>query len=143
MNKMNRKGFTMVELLSVVVILGILLSISVVAYSKYKDKTSKNSYKMMHENAALAAENYFMDVPGSDNVTIADLVRYDYLATTVDPWDNEKICVGEVSIDSKIEKQDDAIELYKYKVQLKCSQGCTCLIYPDKTPCDCAADYQG
>ena len=35
MKKINRKGLTMVELLAVVVIIGILASMSIIAYTKY------------------------------------------------------------------------------------------------------------
>ena len=42
---MNKKAFTMVELLGVLVILGILSGVSVTAVYKYKEKAQKQAYE--------------------------------------------------------------------------------------------------
>jgi type IV pilus assembly protein PilA len=39
--KLNKKGFTLIELIVVIAILGILAAIAVPAYSKYKENASK------------------------------------------------------------------------------------------------------
>lgn len=142
---MNKKGFTMVELLGTVVILGILISIGIATYSGQRERSARKSYNLIHSGAASAAENYFMDYPSEDEVTIEKLVEDEYLESAKDPWDGDHKCTGKVDI-SSIEgddEDDEALELHNYRVQLKCIKGCTCLVYPNKTPCDCEDEYNG
>ena len=47
MKKINNKGFTLVEVLGAIVILGILMGIAVASYSVYRDKANTTSYKLM------------------------------------------------------------------------------------------------
>lgn len=138
---MNRKGFTMIELLATIVILGILMSLGIMAYTYNRDRSAKKAYKLMHSNVSSAAENYFMDNMAMDEVSLETLVSDQYLESAQDPWDKDGKCTGEVSIDSVIDEEEDALPLYNYKVQLKCSKGCTCLIYPNKSNCTCDDKY--
>ena len=41
---MNKKGFTLIEVLAVIVIIGILLIITIPAVSSYIDRANKSSY---------------------------------------------------------------------------------------------------
>ena len=52
---MNNKGFTLVEILSTIVILAILSIISVVAYTRYIDYTKKKAYDTMAISASCPA----------------------------------------------------------------------------------------
>ena len=142
---MNRKGFTMVELLGTVVILGILMTFGMITFFGQRDRSAKKAYNLIHEGAAQGAENYFMDVPGDSTVTIDQLVDLEYMEPAIDPWDKEGKCIGEVEkiLEDENKKHDDAIDLYYFKVQVKCAHGCTCLIYPKKTPCECVGTYRG
>ena len=145
---MNKKGFTMIELLAAVVILGILLTLSIAGYSRYRESASKKSYNMMHEGLYQAAENYFMDYPTSEEgavVTVETLANSEYIERPIDPWNKEGLCTGrvtrlELTEAEKQKKRDnpDAITLYRFQVELKCLRGCTCLIYPAKTGCECS-----
>lgn len=56
MNK-NKNGFTLVELLAVIVILSIISSIAVVSYNSYISKSKKDYYDTAVENMAAAAES--------------------------------------------------------------------------------------
>ena len=141
---MNKKGFTMVELLGTIVILGILMSVAIAAYSTIRERSAKKTYNLLHKGVADAAENYFLDVPGDDNITVDDLVEQDYLEPANDPWDPDKKCVGRVTkeLPAGNKKNEDSIDLYTFKVELKCTSGCTCLVYPDKNSCECGADLK-
>ena len=66
---LNNKGFSLIELLAAVTILGILMLVAVVGYSKYIDKAKKDSINIFNKSAISAAEEYFMDNPYENNVT--------------------------------------------------------------------------
>ena len=110
---MNKKGFTMVELLGTIVILGILMSVAIAAYSTIRERSAKKTYNLLHKGVADAAENYFLDVPGDDNITVDDLVEQDYLEPANDPWDPDKKCVGRVTkeLPAGNKKNEDSIIL--------------------------------
>ena len=139
---MNKKGFTMVELLGTVVILGILLTMAIAGYTRYQDSSSQKAYNLMHQGMAQAAENYFMDTLGSDSVTLDELVEGEYMDSAKDPWNKDGTCTGKVERSlgegsSARTQHDDVLEEYYYEVQLRCNKGCTCLEYPTKKKCDC------
>lgn len=54
----KKRGFTVVELIVVIVVLGILVSVTVVAYSGWRNTTSQNEVKSDLKNVATAMENY-------------------------------------------------------------------------------------
>ena len=56
--KLNKKGFTMVELLAVIVILGILAIISVAAVQGIIAKAKERYYKSQEENFVMATQSY-------------------------------------------------------------------------------------
>ena len=139
---MKNKGFTMVELLATILILGILMTIAIGAYSRYRERASRDAYKTLSKSAANAAENYFMDNLNNDKTVTVDLqtlVDEEYLESLKDPWDKEKECKGIVVREEESTKQQDSIDSYTYNVTLKCSRGCKCT-YPNKDSCQCKTD---
>ena len=68
---MNRKGFTMVELLGAIVILSILMTIGMNTYFRQREKSSRKAYDMMHESVYSAAEEYYIVVKGDTLGAIA------------------------------------------------------------------------
>lgn len=66
----NRSGFTLVELLIVVVVLGILVAIALPRYSNTRDKAKIAALRTDLRNAETAEETYY-----ADNMVYADLAQ--------------------------------------------------------------------
>lgn len=66
----NQSGATMIELLYVIVIIGILASISIVSYSMYKEKAEYAKAEATLRNARTAFEVGDQDAPDGLNVPI-------------------------------------------------------------------------
>ena len=139
---MKNRGFTMVELLGVIVVLGILSMIAIGAVSRYRYQAAEQAFKTLSESSANAAENYYMDnLAAADTVSLEELVEDDYLENLNDPWGDNKNCTGQVTreLSDENKKKDDSIDLYKFKVELKCSRKCKCTIYPKSNEaCTCS-----
>ena len=94
----NNKGFTLVEILASVTILGIISVISIVAYSSYLKTTRQKAYDAMAKSASSAAGEYIMDYVGTESVTLQELVEGQYLEPPMDPSNKDAQCTGKVDI---------------------------------------------
>ena len=103
---LNNKGFSLIELLAAVTILGILMLVAVVGYSKYIDKAKKDSIDIFNKSAISAAEEYFMDNPYEENVSVGTLIDDNYLEVP-----GEKVTDGK-SYSGKIEINGNNYKLY-------------------------------
>lgn len=106
------------------------------AYNVFKVKAAKDAFKVMSNNAAVSADEYFMDhineATVGASVSIQDLVDGSYLEKTRDPFNQEGVCTGTVKI-IDISGTGKA-KLYKYSVYLKCSKNMeSCKEYPGGT----------
>jgi prepilin-type N-terminal cleavage/methylation domain-containing protein len=86
----NDRGFTLVELLIVIVILGILAAVTVFAVRGITDKSQENSCATEKRAIETATEAYFADT-GADATVMADLVG-SYLRT--DPSSRWSLTAG-------------------------------------------------
>ena len=59
--KINNKGFSMVEILAVVVILGVLSTIGIVSVTRLIENSRKHYYEAQAEQLVLAAQSYAND----------------------------------------------------------------------------------
>lgn len=70
----NQKGFTLVELMVVVIIIGILVAIAVPVYNNVQDNAKKNACKASARTILGAVEVYKADHNGAAPTAIGDLV---------------------------------------------------------------------
>ena len=80
----NKNGFTLLELLIVVAIIGILLGVAIPAFSQYKTRAMDTDAKSNLHNLYLACKAYWGDKSSSPNcnVSIASGTTYGYLQSS-------------------------------------------------------------
>lgn len=123
----NNKGFTMIELLAVVTIMGILMVVAVPAVTKYITKGRNQSLETMFKSSYEAAENYMMEKDilfktGDYTITLKTLVDEQYLEPLFDP-STENRC--DTNTDSKVVvtysgTTAGGLPNYEYEVRIKC-----------------------
>ena len=67
---MKKKGFTLIELIAVVVILGVIALIAVPAVTYYLSGAQNDAYKIAEQNLADAAYNMFADCAGVGDLEV-------------------------------------------------------------------------
>ena len=95
---MNKKGFSLVELLGTITIMGILMGLAITAYSRYINGTRKKAYETLVQSSISAMEEYIVDHPTATTVTINDLYEKDYLERPTDPSSSENIFKNGISL---------------------------------------------
>ena len=75
----NKKGFTLVELLAVIIILSIILSITAIAVMKVKKNQDRINYQNMISGILTGAKNYVTNHPGETSVTVNELINKKYI----------------------------------------------------------------
>ena len=141
---MNNKGFTLVEILAAVTILGILTVMAIGGYTRYIDYAKKQAYKNMAKSVSTAAEEYVMDNPGiavktkkknldgggfkyilndarSPYVSFSELIEEGYLNGAGDPNNKGHNCEGKVRIGLVEAASKKALDQYIYVVDLCCA----------------------
>lgn len=118
----NNKGFTLVELLATITIMGILAGIGIAGVSRILNKARTNYYEKLEGNIITAAKSYYNDhrplLPNDDiterTIKLETLTKNKYLTKVVDY--NKKDCDLEKSYVT-VTKED---KKYKYTVSLSC-----------------------
>ena len=128
---MNKKGFTMIELLATITLMGIIATMAVVAYTKYVDTTRNTVYKDYEKSLEVAATNYFLNntglLPSVNNsngtkVLATTLINEGYLENMKDPKNNSFNCNNNSYV---IVTRKDNVGFnmnLEYKVCLVCSK---------------------
>ena len=131
MEKLNKKGFTLVELIATIVVLALVVSISAYAITNIINSAKEKNYELLIKNIKDASETYYQEckykysnnsgITCNDTVTLQELVNYGYLKGNgtedneidnkmkiVNPKNNKDI--GECSIAVKYENGKLTIE---------------------------------
>ena len=90
--KMNKKGFTLMELLATVVILGIISTIGIVSVNKVLEKSHKEYEVKQAKMVTTAAQSYFTDnksllpqkVLTINTIQLKTLIDNNYIGKVVD-----------------------------------------------------------
>ena len=79
MKKMNKKGFSLVELLAVIVLLSIIAGLALLAYDSYYDNSKIKVYQNYEEGMQEAAMEYIIDTGDMPTTTTKLKLRLKYL----------------------------------------------------------------
>lgn len=77
MMKKDEKGFTLIELMIVIAIIGILAAIAIPQFSAYRQRSYNATAEADLRNAATAQEAYYVDNQGYTNV-VANIIGSTY-----------------------------------------------------------------
>lgn len=116
MNK--NKGFTLVEVIGVVLILSLVLIISVPSLTRTLKKNEQKKYNAYLDNIVLASENYFVrkvlkeESVDSYTITLGDLIDEGYIKEVVVNPSNDK----KLSRDTQINITKKVDNTYNYEV---------------------------
>ena len=123
--RLNKKGFTLVEILAAIVILGILMGLAIVAVSSILSNSKEGFYDNLEDQLILAAKSYYGDhrtllpqnIGQERQVTVETLIKNNYLkrGSVVDYGKAECNTTASYVSVIKSSKKD-----YIYSVYLKC-----------------------
>ncbi len=119
--KNNQMGFSLIELLGVVALLGILSTVAISATTKYLKQSREQSFSMISQSIYEAAQN--CQTAGKCSVTTyttSKLQELGYIGRLKNPRSSKSDCTGSVQINSKHTSSFSGYTEYSYKVTLKC-----------------------
>lgn len=124
----DKKGFTLVELLATVTILGILSTIAIVSVSGLLEKGRNEHYKTAEKQMIQAAQSYAQQnrgalpktINGSSNVQLNTLITNKYIQPIKDHTD--KVCSNSDLAASYVTIKKTSQTNYSYQAYLKCGK---------------------
>lgn len=104
---MNKKGFSLVELLAIIIIIGLILIVALPAVTKLLKSNNNKQYEKYYEIVKAGALRYanelkdelggYNDIGCIDDITLEDLIK----ANMVKEYNDKDItCTGEIRLDN-------------------------------------------
>ncbi len=125
----NKKGFTLMELLAVIIILGVLMTLGVVSVQKYLDQARNASYDDFERTLKASTTNYLIEHTGeiptigsTFRINATDLINNGYLKTLKDPDKPNSDCNSSSYVIVKRNSNTDFNMDLEYHPCLKCSR---------------------
>ena len=128
---MNKKGFTMVELMAVIIILGILMSLAYMGVSQYLRRARNATYEDFEENIRTGATNYLIDHTGyipevgeSIVIDVSKLICEGYVEELQDPHSPTKGGTCNLNSYAIVTREEDTSSnmMITYEACLSCSE---------------------
>ena len=85
---MNKKGFTLIELIAVIALLGIIIVIAVPAITTMRQNALEREAEAQINSIESAAVYYSQDTGTTENITVQTLLQNGYLDPTYEYGDN-------------------------------------------------------
>ena len=136
---MNKKGYTLIELLAVIVIISLLGGIAVISYSSYQQNTAERVFKTYMDSMHEATIMYFLEntsqVPTSNNPSKTIYLSDLKIEPIKNPYDINDKCLTNTNGNSYVEtsyidkSNNKGISGIKYKVCLICNKYRECKEY--------------
>ena len=129
--KINNKGFSMIELLLAISLLGILSGIGIQAFQRYQTKARKQAVETLAKSASQAAEDYLMDHPAAKKVDLKTLYEENYISSIENPYNSDTTCSGKVKIFKEAQTSSKSLSKNTYTVSVCCDENYYTYSFPD------------
>ena len=126
----NNKGFTFVEILAVIVLIGILSSIAIIGVSRYRENAKNKDYEALARSAYNGMEEYMMKHPYRKKASLEKLENESFISNRKDPGTKTTDCTGTVEVDKKESGTTGKMDKNEFTVYLCCTNYKKKYIYP-------------
>ena len=128
---MNKKGFSLVELLATIVIIALLSGVATISYSAFIRQSENNTFERYQDTMHSEAVAYFLDNPTEIPTSSTKRLSLAMLKTKAinNPVDKDDLCPNSY-VDVTRNSSSGMISL-KYNVCLKCRAFDKCKEYID------------
>ena len=126
----NKRGFSLIELIGVIVILGVIFLIAISEVNRYVKKTKEQTYETYLKNIETATKNKMINcIKGKEDcnipepgdklkLTVETLIEEGYIEKLQDPEEKGSFCTGY----SEVTNNGASVPDLAYQVCLKCSK---------------------
>ncbi len=131
MRELNKKGFTIVEMLATLVILAIMMGVAIGAVYIHAQNSRKQSMETIASTSYDGMVNYMMEngillnpsgtAGDSQSITIEELYDNNYVERPNDPYNDGAMCSGTVTVTNESTSASTGIDDYRYDVHVECS----------------------
>ena len=128
---MNNKGFTFIEILAVIVLIGILSSIAIIGVSRYRENAKNKDYEALAKSSYSAMEEYMMKNPYKKDASLETLENGSFLSNRKDPATKTTDCTGSVEVVKIKTGTNGEMDENNYIVYLCCTNYKKKYTYPE------------